>query len=64
MAMPAAYVCGSAECGGFFLQVALYQVMQSQKFPTERSKVAFLISLLSGREILWAKATWYTPTWP
>ncbi len=62
MAMPAAYIGDSAECGGFLLQVQLYQEMQRQKFQTERSKVAFLISLLSGRALLWAKATWNADT--
>ncbi len=33
-------------------------VVQPQKFPTERSKVAFLISLLSGRALSWARAIW------
>ncbi len=57
MAMPASYAGDLAECGGF-LQLALHIEMQPQKFPTERSKVAFLISLLSGRALLWAKAIW------
>ncbi len=55
---PAAYAGDSAECGGFLLQLALYIEMQPQKFPTERSKVAFLISLLSGRALSWARAIW------
>ncbi len=32
--------------------------MQPQKFATERAKVAFLLSLLSGRALLWARAIW------
>ncbi len=36
--------------------------MQPQRFPTERSKVAFLISLLSGRALSWAKAIWNANT--
>ncbi len=62
MAMPASYAGDSAECGGFLLQLALYMEMQQQKFPTERSKVAFLISLLSGRALLWVKAIWNANT--
>ncbi len=58
MAMPAAYVGDSAECGGFLLQLALYIEMQLQKFTTKRSKVPFLISLLSGRALSWARAIW------
>ncbi len=59
MALPAAY---AGECGGFLLQLALYIEMQPQKFPTERSKVAFLISLLSGRALSWARAIWNANT--
>uniref|UniRef100_A0A671KYB6 DUF4939 domain-containing protein n=1 Tax=Sinocyclocheilus anshuiensis TaxID=1608454 RepID=A0A671KYB6_9TELE len=58
MAIPACYAGGAAECGGFLLQVALFIEMQPQKFSTERSKVAFLISLLTGRALLWARAIW------
>ncbi len=36
--------------------------MQSQKFLTKRSKVAFLISLLSGRALSWARAIWNANT--
>ncbi len=42
------------ECSGFLLQLSLFIEMQPQKFVSERSKVAFLISLLSGRALLWA----------
>ncbi len=44
------------ECGGFLLQLSLFIEMQPQKFVSERSKVAFLISLLSGQALLWAQA--------
>ncbi len=62
IALPAAYAGDSAECGSFLLQLALYIEMQPQKFPTERSKVAFLISLLSGRALSWARAIWNANT--
>ncbi len=62
MAIPAAYAGDSAECGGFLLQLALYIEMQPQKFHTARSKVAFLISLLSGRALTWARAIWNANT--
>lgn len=32
--------------------------MQLKKFSTECSNVAFLISLLTGRALLWAQAIW------
>ncbi len=58
MAILASYAGDAAGCGGFLLQVTLFIEMQPQKFTTERSKVAFLISLLSGKALLWAKAIW------
>uniref|UniRef100_A0A8C2I2C8 DUF4939 domain-containing protein n=1 Tax=Cyprinus carpio TaxID=7962 RepID=A0A8C2I2C8_CYPCA len=58
MVLPASYVEESAGCGGFLLQVSLYIEVQLQKFSTNRSKVAFLIFLLSGRALQWAKAIW------
>lgn len=58
MALPASYAGDAAECGGFLLQVSLFIEMQPQKFTTERSKVAFLISLLCGKALLWARAIW------
>uniref|UniRef100_A0A671MZF2 Retrotransposon gag domain-containing protein n=1 Tax=Sinocyclocheilus anshuiensis TaxID=1608454 RepID=A0A671MZF2_9TELE len=48
MALPASYAGDAAVCGGFLLQVDLFLEVQPQKFTTERSKVAFLISLLNG----------------
>ncbi len=55
--IPASYAGDAAGCGGFLLQVSLFIEMQPQKFTTERSKVAFLISL-SGKALLWARAIW------
>ncbi|KAF7698380.1 hypothetical protein HF521_004890, partial [Silurus meridionalis] len=48
----------ASECRGFLLQVNLYIEMQPQRFPSERSKVAFFISLLSGRALAWAQSLW------
>ncbi len=58
MALPASYTGDAAGCGGFLLQVVLLIEMQLQKFTTEHAKVALLISLLSVRAVLWAKAIW------
>ncbi len=58
MALPATYSGEAVECGGFLLQLSLFIEMQPQQFVFERSKVAFLISLLSGRALLWARAIW------
>ncbi|KAL0173510.1 hypothetical protein M9458_029478, partial [Cirrhinus mrigala] len=42
----------AAECINLFIQ------MQPQMFPSENAKVAFLISLLIGKALQWAKAIW------
>lgn len=58
MAMPASFTGEAAECSGFLLQVQLFIQRQPQLFPSEDAKVAFLISLLSGKALNWAKAVW------
>ncbi len=62
MALPATYTGDAADCGSFLLQIALFIEMQPSMFSTERSKVAFLIYLLSDRVLLWAKAIWNSNT--
>ncbi|KAI2654156.1 Retrotransposon-derived protein PEG10 [Labeo rohita] len=42
----------------FLLQVNLYIQMQPERFSSESAKVAFLISLLTGKALQWAKAIW------
>ena len=50
---------GSAEdCSGFLLQCSLVLEMQPHLYPTERSKVAFVISQLQGKALLWADSIW------
>ncbi len=61
-ASPAVYAGDPAGCGGFLLQLSLFIEMQPHKFPTERAKVAFLISLLSDGALTWAKAIWNADT--
>ncbi|KAL0173126.1 hypothetical protein M9458_033437, partial [Cirrhinus mrigala] len=58
MAMPATFAGEAAECSGFLLQVNLFIQMQPRMFPSENAKVAFLISLLTGKALQWAKAIW------
>ncbi|KAL0167476.1 hypothetical protein M9458_035698, partial [Cirrhinus mrigala] len=58
MAMPATFAGEAAECSGFLLQVNLFIRMQPQQFTSENAKVAFLISLLTGKALQWAKAIW------
>jgi len=58
MTLSASYACDAAEWGSFPLQVAFFIEMQPQRFLTGRSKVAFLISLLTGKALLWDWAIW------
>ncbi len=58
MALPATYSSETVECSVFLLQLSLFIEMQPQRFVSERLKVAFLISRLSGRVLLWAQAIW------
>ncbi|KAL0166278.1 hypothetical protein M9458_038122, partial [Cirrhinus mrigala] len=52
MAMPATFAGEAAECSGFLLQVDLLIKMQPQLFTSDDAKVAFLISLLTGKALL------------
>ncbi len=45
-----------SECSGFLF--LFYFEMQPQQFVNERSKIAFIISLLSGRALQWARSIW------
>uniref|UniRef100_A0A9J7YAW0 DUF4939 domain-containing protein n=1 Tax=Cyprinus carpio carpio TaxID=630221 RepID=A0A9J7YAW0_CYPCA len=54
MARPATYTGEAEGCSGFLLQCSLYFEMQVHAFPTDRTKIAYLISLLSGPALQWA----------
>ncbi|KAK3534427.1 hypothetical protein QTP86_015226, partial [Hemibagrus guttatus] len=58
MAKPAPYSGSVEDCNGFLLQCSLVLEMQPHMFPTERSKVTFLITQLSGKALLWAESIW------
>ncbi len=58
MAKPAPFSGSAEECNGFLLQCSLALEMRPQLYPTERAKIAFLISLLTGRALQWAKTIW------
>ncbi len=58
MALPATYSGEVVECSVYLLQLSLVIEMQPQRYVSEQLKVAFLISLLSGRVLLWAWAIW------
>ncbi|KAK3550725.1 hypothetical protein QTP70_003955 [Hemibagrus guttatus] len=46
------------DCNGFILQCSLVLEMQPHLYPTERSKLAFVVSQLRGRALLWAESLW------
>ncbi len=58
MARPTSFSGEAVTCNGFLLQCSLYFELQSHQFTTERAKVAFIISLLTGRALQWAEALW------
>ncbi|KAK3524756.1 hypothetical protein QTP86_002500 [Hemibagrus guttatus] len=58
MALPAPYSGLAEDCNGFILQCSLVLEMQPHLYPTERSKIAFIISQLRGRALLWAESLW------
>ncbi|KAL0146495.1 hypothetical protein M9458_058126 [Cirrhinus mrigala] len=58
MARPAPYSGRAEECNGFLLQCSLIFTMQPMQYPTDQSKIAFIISLLSGSALQWAETLW------
>uniref|UniRef100_A0A8C1MXH1 DUF4939 domain-containing protein n=2 Tax=Cyprinus carpio TaxID=7962 RepID=A0A8C1MXH1_CYPCA len=58
MARPASFSCEADSCSGILLQSSLYFELQPHLFVTERAKVGFIISLLSGRALQWAETLW------
>uniref|UniRef100_A0A8C1GQE7 DUF4939 domain-containing protein n=1 Tax=Cyprinus carpio TaxID=7962 RepID=A0A8C1GQE7_CYPCA len=55
--MPAPALAPASHGHSCFL-LSLFFEMQQQRFTTTQTKVAFFISLLSGKVLLWAKAIW------
>ncbi len=58
MAQPAPFSGEAEECNGFLLQCSLTIELQPQMFPTEQSKIAFVISALTGPALQWAETIW------
>ncbi|KAI2665739.1 Transposon Tf2-8 polyprotein [Labeo rohita] len=55
---PAFYSGEPQQCRSFLAKCSLYISLQPSSFPTEESKVAFIITLLSGRVALWGTTVW------
>ncbi|ROL47168.1 Retrotransposon-derived protein PEG10 [Anabarilius grahami] len=58
MAKPAPYSGSAEDCSGFLLQCELVLQMQPHLYPNDTSKIAFLISQLSGKALKWADSIW------
>ena len=58
LAPPEKYSGDSEGCRTFIVQCELHYHHQPAAFPTDNSKVAFMISHLSGRAAAWATAEW------
>ncbi|KAK3568744.1 hypothetical protein QTP86_016297 [Hemibagrus guttatus] len=58
MAKPEPYSGSVEDCNGFLLQCSLVLEMQPHMYPTERSKVVFVITQLSSKALLWAESLW------
>ncbi|KAK3538694.1 hypothetical protein QTP86_013036 [Hemibagrus guttatus] len=58
MAQPVPYSGSVEDCNGFLLQCSLVLEMQPHLYPTERSKVAFVITQLCGQALLRAESLW------
>ncbi len=55
MARPAPFTGSAEECNGFLLQYTLTIDLYPQMFPTDQSKIAFLITSLTGPALQWAE---------
>lgn len=56
--LPELYVGDPASCRSFLIQCSLHFTHQPSAFPSEDSKVAFVLSLLSGPARDWGAAEW------
>ncbi|XP_069815743.1 protein LDOC1-like [Dendropsophus ebraccatus] len=58
LVLPSKYGGDLKMCRGFLTQCTMHIELLSNQFSTERSKVAFIISLLEGRARAWATPLW------
>ncbi|XP_043963387.1 uncharacterized protein LOC122825873 [Gambusia affinis] len=56
---PPEVFCGEpSQCRPFITQCEIHFELQPSSFPSERAKVAYMISLLSGKAKIWGTAEW------
>ena len=58
LSRPERFSGDSGDCRAFLVQCGLHFELNAASFLTERSKVAYLVSYLSGRAEKWATAEW------
>ncbi|MEE6519705.1 hypothetical protein FKM82_017426 [Ascaphus truei] len=59
---PNRYAGDPHECRGFLNQCEIQFELSPLRFPTARSRVAYMISLLSGKALAWASPIWERDT--
>ncbi len=55
---PQCFSGDTSACHGFLTQYSLTFELQPSSFPSDRAKIAYLITLLSGKALSWASAVW------
>uniref|UniRef100_A0A3Q3B4W6 ribonuclease H n=1 Tax=Kryptolebias marmoratus TaxID=37003 RepID=A0A3Q3B4W6_KRYMA len=52
---------GESSCGGFLLQCALVFNRSPQSFPSDGSRISYIVGLLNGKALRWAEARFKDP---
>lgn len=60
--LPEKYSGSEGDCNGFLLKVRIAIASNASHFPTDCSKIMFLVTLLEGRALTWAEAVWSRAT--
>ena len=55
---PQRYVGEPGSCLAFLSQCSLIFELEPSSFPSDRSRIAYLMTLMSGRALAWATAVW------
>ncbi|KAL1278509.1 hypothetical protein QQF64_025182 [Cirrhinus molitorella] len=55
---PKPFAGDPSSCQGFLTQCSLTFELQPSSFPTDRSKIAYIITLLSDKALSWVSAVW------
>lgn len=55
---PQRFLGDPSACDGFLTQCSLTFELQPSSFPSDRAKIAYVITLLSGKALSWATAVW------